>query len=260
MATTAPVGTSRAEPRPGSPAWSAQRAPLGSAFVVRRAASVVRRRVRSAGSASARQFGPGDGQCPGRNALHRWRARCPPDVDRGKGQRSRHFGHGRPICGRRCQHPQQQRRQRSGTLRWGDRPDATRCRTAIGLGSRPNGGVPSSAAYIVAPRENTSAAKSDVAAARHLGGEVGRRSRDHPGRGQRDVAGGVRDAEVGELGGAVIGDQHVAGLDVAVHDADLVGGVQRGREVGADPAHLRGRNRPALAQQPGQAAGRARIA
>ena len=39
---------------------------------------------------------------------------------------------------------------------------ATRYRTAIGLGSRPNGGVPSSEAYSVAPRENTSAAKPDV--------------------------------------------------------------------------------------------------
>ena len=49
--------------------------------------------------------------------------------------------------------------------------------------------------------------KSGGPAARDLWRKVRRRSGNHPGRRQRDVTGGVRDAEVGELGGAVIGDQ-----------------------------------------------------
>jgi hypothetical protein len=41
-------------------------------------------------------------------------------------------------------------------------PEATRCSTAIGFGSSPNGGLPSTAMYSVAPREYTSLAKSDA--------------------------------------------------------------------------------------------------
>ena len=47
-----------------------------------------------------------------------------------------------------------------------------------------------------------------------------------------------RDAEVGEADAAGRGDEHVAGLDVAVHDAGLVGGVQRVGQGDADAHHL----------------------
>ena len=57
------------------------------------------------------------------------------------------------------------------------------------------------------------------------------------------VAEGVRDAEVGDPGGAVVADEDVAGLDVAVHDAGLVRGGEGGGHLAADPGHLRRRER-----------------
>ena len=51
------------------------------------------------------------------------------------------------------------------------------------------------------------------------------------GRGVR--ARGAREAEVAELDAAVVGEQHVLGLEVAVHDAGLV----RGGEAGEDRVH-----------------------
>ena len=48
------------------------------------------------------------------------------------------------------------------------------------------------------------------------------------------VADGAGDAEVGHLDAAVGGDEHVAGLDVAVHDAVAVGEAEGGGDVGGD--------------------------
>ncbi len=66
-------------------------------------------------------------------------------------------------------------------------------------------------------------------ARRHLGREVGRRAGDHAGLGEGGVGPGAGDAEVGDLGLAVGGDQDVRRLDVAVDDPAVVG---RGERVG----------------------------
>ena len=59
-----------------------------------------------------------------------------------------------------------------------------------------------------------------------------------PGRGQAEVLhAGLGDAEVGDLGGAVGHDQQVARLDVAVHDAGPVRGVQGAGGLGDDVEH-----------------------
>ena len=50
--------------------------------------------------------------------------------------------------------------------------------------------------------------------------------------------GEVGDAEVAERGGAVGGEPHVVGLDVAVHDAVLVRVGEAGGELAADPGHV----------------------
>ena len=71
-----------------------------------------------------------------------------------------------------------------------------------------------------------------------LGREVLRGADDLAGLGQRDAAGRMGDAEVGDLHAAVGADQDVPGLDVAVHHAGRVrltepeGGLPQQRERG----------------------------
>ncbi len=94
-----------------------------------------------------------------------------------------------------------------------------------------------------------------VTADGHLGGEVGGRSRDHPRLGHGDVVLGAGDPEVGDLHEAVVGEQDVAWLDVAVHDADVVCLADRGGDLRADPRHLQRRQRALLLQHLRQAGG-----
>jgi hypothetical protein len=62
-----------------------------------------------------------------------------------------------------------------------------------------------------------------------------RRTEDQPGpRNGAVTALEDREAEVGEDDAAVVGQQDVAGLDVAVQDAGEVGGLERGQHVDAD--------------------------
>ena len=94
------------------------------------------------------------------------------------------------------------------------------------------------------------AAEVDGAALGLLGREVGGRAHHGArlGEGLLGVA-APGDAEVGDLDLAAGVDQHVAGLDVAVDDAVLVGEGQRGGDVGADLGRPLGRQRTVLADQ-----------
>jgi len=94
-----------------------------------------------------------------------------------------------------------------------------------------------------------------VRATGQLGGQVGRGTADQPGGGQRHVALGTGDTEVGELGHPGVVDQDVARLDVAVHDARLVCGVQCAGHLLADARDLRHREGAALGDQLRQALG-----
>ena len=81
-----------------------------------------------------------------------------------------------------------------------------------------------------------------------LGRHVGERAHDVAGARERLVPGEVGDAEVGPLGHAGrrarrIGDQHVLGLDVAMHDAALVRVLERAAQREPDRQHV------AVAQQ-----------
>ncbi|SFI51336.1 hypothetical protein SAMN05216561_109142 [Nocardioides psychrotolerans] len=74
-----------------------------------------------------------------------------------------------------------------------------------------------------------------VGAAGELGGEVGRRADHQAGLGELVVGQAAGDAEVGDLGDVVVGDQDVAGLDVAMHHPERVRRGQPVGDLGADP-------------------------
>ena len=81
-------------------------------------------------------------------------------------------------------------------------------------------------------------------AGRLLGREVLDRSHDLAGRGERNLVGDARDAEVGDLHPTVGGDEEVAGLDVAVHESRGVRGLQRGGRLRDDVEGLVAGERP----------------
>ncbi len=67
-----------------------------------------------------------------------------------------------------------------------------------------------------------------------LGSDVRRRAQDKPGARHVRVAGNGGETEIGQHHTAVAAHQHVARLDVAVHDAGAVGGLQRVQHAQAD--------------------------
>ena len=79
-----------------------------------------------------------------------------------------------------------------------------------------------------------------------LGREVGR-SAEHLTRGsQRRQAGCTGDAEVGDLDEVVVGDEQVAGREVAVDDTGLVSRVHSSRGLTDEVSHPLGRQRAGL--------------
>lgn len=91
--------------------------------------------------------------------------------------------------------------------------------------------------------------------ARDLGRQVRGGAGHNAGSGDRDVADGVRDTEIGDLDGVVVAEEQVARLEVAVHDSARVRRGQRRGGLGADPRDRLGWEGPLLGQYGGQAAG-----
>ena len=82
----------------------------------------------------------------------------------------------------------------------------------------------------------------------HLGRQVAGGAHDQPGGGQPDVVGHVGDAEVDNHGVAVEHEhEHVARLEVAVHDVHVVDGLQRAGQPDPQPQQLRRGQRAVLA-------------
>ena len=92
------------------------------------------------------------------------------------------------------------------------------------------------------------------AAAGNFGREVGRRTGDHSASGHRNVTECAGDAEVGQLRGAVLGQQHVARLDIAVNDPRAVRRAQRCGNLASDRRDLLDAQRGALREHVLQAA------
>ena len=88
----------------------------------------------------------------------------------------------------------------------------------------------------------------------HLRGDVGGRPENQAGTGHRRVGDVAGDPEVGQLDPAVVGDQHVARLDVAVGDAAAVRGPQRAGRGEPDHRRLRHGQRAVIADHGGQVA------
>ena len=81
------------------------------------------------------------------------------------------------------------------------------------------------------PSEYRSDWPADLVAERLLGGDVVGRAQHAPVGGQALLGHRAGDAEVGDLGGALLVDQDVLGLDVAVDDVALVRGAERARDL-----------------------------
>jgi hypothetical protein len=104
-------------------------------------------------------------------------------------------------------------------------------------------------------RERVTVARGrDLLAERLLRGEVAGRSDDRPCRRVRVEPGGARDSEVGDLQLAVLVQQQVRRLHVAVHDAGGVRGVERRRGLREPGERAAGRLRALRGEPVGERA------
>jgi hypothetical protein len=86
-----------------------------------------------------------------------------------------------------------------------------------------------------------------------FGGHVTGCAQDGPGGGQAGIVGPLGEAEVGDLGRAVAGEQHVGGLEITMDDAALVGVLDRLSDA-LDQLGRPPRRQGAVAEGVGQAA------
>ena len=155
----------------------------------------------------------------------------------------------RPATASASGPPRRQRRHRVGDDRGEDaeRVVGVEGRAALGRGEQRGAEGPQVALGTEGP------------AAGALGRHVRGRAQDDAGGGERRVAGGGGDAEVGEHGATVRGDEDVARLHVAVHHALCVRGLQRSEDAETDLGHPVRRQRAGVPHQLGQAAGRQQL-
>ena len=186
-----------------------------------------------------RPSGPGD--------RHR-EGRCPRVAGLDGGQAGRHLLHGRTGGRVRPQHLHQHRGEGAGPLRRVELAgrDLVEQGDRVGVGAE-RGPALHRGVQRGAEGEDVGG-EAGVGAAGHLRRQVGGGAVHQAGRGERRVAERVGDPEVADQRRAVVGDEDVAGLDVAVHDAELVGGGERRGDLPADPRRLGHAQRAALAE------------
>ena len=136
------------------------------------------------------------------------------------------------VLRERAQHDLLERRRRSpGAYTLGGTGSSLRCFIAIATAESPSNGTrPVSISYSTMPTRVEVGGRPDDLAARLLGREVLRRADDRADLGHLRGA-GAGDAEVGDLEPAVGRDDDVVRLDVAVHDAVVVGEAQRREDL-----------------------------
>ncbi len=167
-------------------------------------------------------------------------------------QRVRDVGHRPPRRGIRVEHPADRIAEERATLRprravGGDRGQHGDRVALLGEGRAAlDGGVQRRA------QRPDVVGRRRVPAPGQLRGEV-RRGAGHQARlGEGRVAGGPRDAEVGDLRRVVVGHQDVAGLDVAVDGAPGVRGGEAVGDLRADPGRALRKQRPVLGHDLGE--------
>ncbi|CAB4925629.1 unannotated protein [freshwater metagenome] len=179
-----------------------------------------------------------------------------PGRDRGQGVAD--LGHRRPPGRVGGEHPLQHRGQRARAHRRVELPGGDPVQLLQGVAAAAEGRVALQSGEQRGAQRPDVAGRAGLLAAGHLGGQEGRGAGDHAGLGQPDVAGGVRDAEVGDLDQALepvaLTHEHVAGLHVPVHDPGGVRGHQGVGQLGADLGDLLHRQHAVGGQHRGQAA------